>query len=281
MNNERVSVIMPVWNAGSGCLAAINGVFGQTWPDVELIIIDDGSDDGDTAPGLVVVQAVARSRGQNVRVERIAHAGCSAARNRGLELATGRFIAYNDADDISDPGRLAAQVQAMKREPWAVGCYTGIRLSTGAVVEGQKYSRLAMLAGHGLAATSALMVDRARAGDIRHRDDVVDLGYKLEVTRLGPLAVVREPLVTYRVGQGVSARRGWRANRAIDVATFLRELDWAMLVNRGAEIAELRRSLRRVNGALRIGRLLGVRGAKGGAAVDRVARLMWPPVGVR
>jgi hypothetical protein len=118
-------------------------------------------------------------------------------------------------------------------------------------------------------------------GDLRHRDDTIDGGYKLEVTRRGPLAVVREPMVTYRVGGGISARRGWRANREIDVATYMRELDWAMLVNRAGEIAELRRSLRRVRGALRMGGWLGVRGALGGAVVDRVARLLWPPVGAR
>jgi len=281
---QRVSVIMPVWNCGAGCLAAINGVLLQTWRDVELIIVDDGSDDGDTGKteaGLMVLQAVAESRGLNVRVERIEHAGCSAARNRGLEVATGRWVAYNDADDISAPGRLEAQVRAMEREPWAVGCYCGVKLSTGVVVEGQEYSRGKMLAGYGLAATSALMVDRERVGDIRHRDDTMDGGYKLEVTRRGPLSVVREPMVTYRVGGGISALRGWRANREIDVATYMRELEWAMLVNRAGEIAELRRSLRRVRGALRMGGWLGVRSAMGGAVVDRVARLLWPPVGVR
>jgi hypothetical protein len=61
----------------------------------------------------------------------------------------------------------------------------------------------------------------------------------------------------------------------------MRELEWAMLVNRAGEIAELRRSLRRVRGALRMGGWFGVRGALGGAVVDRVARLLWPPVGAR
>jgi O-antigen biosynthesis protein len=91
--DTRVSVIMPVWNRESSIAAAIRSVLAQTHANFELIVVDDGSTDGTreaVAPFLV---------DPRVRWIEGAHGGVSAARNRGLEVASGEVIAYLDSDN--------------------------------------------------------------------------------------------------------------------------------------------------------------------------------------
>ena len=105
-----VSVLMPAYRRENYVGEAIASVLGQTVADLELIVIDDGSDDGTAA----VVSAVADRR---VRLLRQDHRGISAALNRGLAAARGRLVARLDSDDIWLPDMLATQVAALDRNP--------------------------------------------------------------------------------------------------------------------------------------------------------------------
>jgi hypothetical protein len=111
----QVSVILPVRN-GADCVArAIDSILGQTFRDLELIVIDDGSTD-DTA---AVLEGLATANGDErlrvVGLER--NRGLAAALNHGLSLARGRYVARQDHDDISLPDRLAAQVRHLDAHP--------------------------------------------------------------------------------------------------------------------------------------------------------------------
>ncbi|MEO0818180.1 MAG: glycosyltransferase family 2 protein [Pseudomonadota bacterium] len=101
-----VSVIMAAWTAADFIAPAIQSVLAQDHVDLELIVVDDAS--GDTT-----VQA-AREAGAGdprLKVERLdVNGGPSAARNRAMDLATGRYIAVVDCDDSLEPGRLSALV---------------------------------------------------------------------------------------------------------------------------------------------------------------------------
>ncbi len=107
---KRVSVLLPVKNGLPHLANALASLVMQTHPDVEILVIDDGSDDG--GPQLMASQTLS-----NVRVVRSNGQGLAAALNTGLRLATGAFIARQDADDWSHPERLARQFQYLLAHP--------------------------------------------------------------------------------------------------------------------------------------------------------------------
>ena len=96
-----ISVIMPVYQAGPFLRDSVRSVLGQTFPDFELILVDDGSTDG--SAGLCDTLAGEDSR---VRVLHKKNGGVSAARNDGMDLAGGEYIYFCDADDTIAPDAL-------------------------------------------------------------------------------------------------------------------------------------------------------------------------------
>ncbi len=102
-----VSILIPCYNAERWLAATLESALAQTWPAVEIIVINDGSRDG----SLAVAQQFA-TRG--VRVIDQPNAGASAARNRGLREARGAFIQFLDADDLLSPDKIAAQVELLR-----------------------------------------------------------------------------------------------------------------------------------------------------------------------
>ena len=107
----RVTVLLPVFNAGRYVAAAVESVLAQTLTDFELLVVDDGSTDGS-------MEIVDRFRDPRVRVIRNArHLGFADALNVGLREARGVLIARQDADDLSAPRRLERQVAAFHAQP--------------------------------------------------------------------------------------------------------------------------------------------------------------------
>jgi glycosyltransferase involved in cell wall biosynthesis len=95
---STVSIIIPCYNHGAFLDEALAAAFTQTWPDCEVIVVDDGSDDGSTQ------QAFARLEDDDrVRVVRIPHSGLPSARNAGIEAARGQYVFTLDADDRIGP----------------------------------------------------------------------------------------------------------------------------------------------------------------------------------
>jgi glycosyltransferase involved in cell wall biosynthesis len=98
-----VSVIIPVFNAERFVREAIDSVFAQTGRPLEIIVVDDGSTDG-------TANAVRACEEAEVRYVAQANAGPQVARNHGVRLAQGDFIAFLDADDIWEPAKLEVQL---------------------------------------------------------------------------------------------------------------------------------------------------------------------------
>lgn len=92
-----VSVVIPCFNAGAYLLEAVASARAQTWSSVEVVVVDDGSDDAET------VEALARVEQEGSHLIRIAHAGPAAARNAGIEATRGAYIFTLDGDDRMDP----------------------------------------------------------------------------------------------------------------------------------------------------------------------------------
>jgi teichuronic acid biosynthesis glycosyltransferase TuaG len=107
-----VSVLTPAYNSAAFIGETIESVLRQTWSDLELLIIDDGSSDGT----LDVAHAIARG---DARLKSFSspHGGPAAARNVGLEHAGGRFIALLDSDDVWEPRYLSEQLSLLYQHP--------------------------------------------------------------------------------------------------------------------------------------------------------------------
>ena len=114
-----VTVLMSVWNSPLTELQqAIDSILGQTFSRLEFLIMDDGSTD----PEIPVYLQQYSEKDFRIRVIREQHRGLTATLNRGLELASGRFIARQDADDWSHPERLDRQVSFFRDQPEAILC---------------------------------------------------------------------------------------------------------------------------------------------------------------
>ncbi len=109
---DTVSVIMPTYNCGSYIAAAILSVMEQTYPQWELIIVDDASTD-DTATMVRPFLTDPRIRYIPFETNR----GAASARSEALALARGRFIAFLDSDDTWHPQKLERQVNFMHSHP--------------------------------------------------------------------------------------------------------------------------------------------------------------------
>ena len=101
-----VSIIMPVFNGASGINHALDGLCGQSWQNLEIIIVDDGSTD----ETVKIARNRAASDPRIQIIESDANHGAYPARNTGMAAATGDFITVHDADDWSHPHKTAAQV---------------------------------------------------------------------------------------------------------------------------------------------------------------------------
>ncbi|MBI3572977.1 MAG: glycosyltransferase family 2 protein [Candidatus Kerfeldbacteria bacterium] len=106
----RISVVLPLYNAGPYLRPAIDSILNQTYSDFELIIIDDGSTDGSD-------KVIASYHDPRIRVYTQENKGVMASLNRGLELSRGQYIARMDHDDVSDPRRFQQQVEFLDSHP--------------------------------------------------------------------------------------------------------------------------------------------------------------------
>ena len=121
MNTPTVSLIVPCFNRPTLLAKAVISVKCQTYSSWELIIVDDGSGPDTLAylDGLVA--------DERITVIRSDHRGTAVARNRGLDQATGEYIAFLDSDDCLWPDYLARQVEGLEAMPGIDWSYTGFR----------------------------------------------------------------------------------------------------------------------------------------------------------
>ena len=121
-SRARVSVVMPAYNAAATLQASMDSVFAQTHADVELIVVDDCSKD---ASWEIIRETAAREPGV-VPIRMAKNGGVAAARNAGIEAASGTHIAFLDSDDRWRPGKLEAQLAHMAATGSAIS-YTAYR----------------------------------------------------------------------------------------------------------------------------------------------------------
>jgi len=128
-NNIPVSVVIPTFNRATIVVRAIESVLAQTYKDYEIVVIDDGSTDG--------TDRALRPYEGRVRYFRQENAGVSAARNAGVAVARGQWIAFLDSDDEWLPQKLEVQMASIAKHPQLVAHVTNalMHLPDGSTID--------------------------------------------------------------------------------------------------------------------------------------------------
>jgi glycosyltransferase involved in cell wall biosynthesis len=122
-----ISVVIPTYNRGQQTIVAIESVLSQTYPNFEIIVVDDGSTNGS---GGVIQRFISQTNGDHqILFLSQPNQGASIARNTGIAKARGEYIAFLDSDDLWVPEKLKWQVQAFEQLKNMCGvCFTDARL---------------------------------------------------------------------------------------------------------------------------------------------------------
>ena len=199
-----ISVVMPAYNAEHCIGDAIQSVLSQTYPNFELIVVDDCAQDQTAA----IVQAFADTDDRIMFLRNQQNSGASVSRNRAIAAAKGEWIAFLDSDDMWRADKLEQQVRFLRYHPEARLLYTA---SAFMDEQGNRFShvmqakplttRSLLLKGNIISCSSVLvrkedMLKHPMAGDRMHEDYVT----WLQILEETPYAYgINEPLLIYRL----------------------------------------------------------------------------------
>jgi glycosyltransferase involved in cell wall biosynthesis len=234
---DRVSVVIPAYDAESFIEETVDSALAQTHSNVEVIVVDDGSTDG-------TLDRLARF-GHRVIVYSQSNAGVSAARNAGVLRATGAWIAFLDADDVWLPNKLEWQLSAADT-PWvytnrynigARGDVPEVQSEITPMHDGDVFEPL-LLEGNFITMSSVMMrrdLYEQMGGFFAGLAGAADWDLWLRVAARYPARCCHEPLIRYRFHAAGMSRndRKMRRERELVVARALalergRALDWTM-----------------------------------------------------
>ena len=203
-NQPLVSVIIPTYNRAQILRETLDSVLAQSYPAIEIVVVDDGSTD-DTAA--VVAQYAGRARHIRQRNQ-----GVEMARNKGIRVSTGDYLTFLDDDDLMLPSKIERQVEVLNSRPEVglVHCRyhyvdeDGNHMeTTGRLPEGDV--RKPLLWGCFPWSGGPLIRRECfdHIGEQEHRDWYGDWGMWLRIALAGyPFACVQEPLGCYRIVRG-------------------------------------------------------------------------------
>ena len=202
-----VSVVIPTFNRAHLVQDAVRSAAGQTVAPTEIVIVDDGSTDDTEA----VLDGMASRLPVPLVYVRQENAGGNVARNRGVKIARGAYVAFLDSDDVWHPEKLEKQLAALGALPGAGAVYCGLReveVETGRVLSEPKRAYPAgdlfspLLVSDVTAPTSTYLVKRSIMEAAGHFDETLearqDWDMWIRVARQAPIAVVPEALVDFR-----------------------------------------------------------------------------------
>ncbi len=207
MRVPEVSVVIPAYNAERTLGETLASAVGQTFEDLEILVVDDGSKDA-TAD-------IARGDGdERVRVLSTPNRGVAEARNLGIGEARGQFIAFLDSDDVWKPSKLERQVTLLRARPEVGLCFTaamrgdaeGRPIAAMPVSERRDYCEALLLHSMVAGCISSGVVRRDLALDLGGFDprfsQSADWDFWLRLSRVTSLAPLADPLLVYRTHAG-------------------------------------------------------------------------------
>lgn len=205
-NNEAlVSIIMPAYNCEKYVAQAINSVVDQVYKKWELLVLDDGSKDN-------TLQIIEKFSQNDSRIKVLTNGkniGVSATRNRGIDIASGDWIAFLDSDDMWKPEKLAKQFEIVEKES-AEFLFTG---SSYINEEGKPFKGIfevpeevtyKKLRNQNVISCSSVLLKKKYFENIKmEKDDMhEDYAVWLRILKLGVVAFgVNEPLLIYRISR--------------------------------------------------------------------------------
>ncbi len=198
-----VSVIIPTFNRGWVIREAIDSVLNQAFGSFELIVVDDGSTDN--------TRDILAEYKDRITLIKQRNRGVSAARNRGMDTASGKFIAFLDSDDLWLPQKLNRQIEFFDSNPEALICQTqetwlrdGVRVNPGKrhrKISGMIFEPSLRLC---LVSPSAVMIKRALFDEVGFFDESLpaceDYDMWLRVGYKHPIFLIDRPLIIKRGG---------------------------------------------------------------------------------
>ncbi len=281
MGDPLISVIVPAYNSGPLLDETLASVLDQTWKQREVIVVDDGSTD-DTPARLA-------RYGPALRTVRQENRGTGAARNAGLRLARGAYVALLDHDDLWAPTKLEVQVDVARRHPTSglVACdgeeFEGTHVRSTQLMFGPLATRMAaapthevtadayaeLLLGCPISTGGQTLIRREVFEQVgpfsERRDESVDYDLWLRIARDLPLTFHRDALVRWRYhpgsDSGPSLLRPLRWG-LMDLPVLQRHLTYARPEHRAAVRAALKRRAQLAPLAVRQGCEGGMRAAR-------------------
>jgi glycosyltransferase involved in cell wall biosynthesis len=109
--NPKVSIVIPVYNGADYLREAIDSALAQTYPDIEVIVVNDGSDDGG------MTERIAHSYGARINYCYKENGGVASALNAGIQMMSGNLFSWLSHDDVYNPEKVAAQVAELLKLP--------------------------------------------------------------------------------------------------------------------------------------------------------------------
>ena len=222
-----VSIVVPVYNAEKYIEQTISSVLDQTMEDWELILVDDVSKDNSAR---IIEQLIRDHPERRIRLIRNeTNAGAAASRNRGVDAASGRYIAFLDADDLWYPDKLAKQLQYMEKHQAAL-VFTSYEygneeaVPTGKVVRVPQTLTYSQALSRTVIFTSTVLIDTVAIGkprmpSIASEDTATWWNIlKTGVTAYGldqPLAIYRRPAASLSSDKKEAVRRIWNLYRQV------------------------------------------------------------------
>lgn len=207
MQEIKVSVVIPSYNAAAYIVGAVESVLAQTFRDFEILVIDDGSTDN--------TKKVLEKYGEPVQYIYKSNGGVSSARNFGIEKARGKYIAFLDADDVWVPKKLEKQIAVLEANEKIGLCYAAAEkvdenLQTIGRIEARAYEdycealllNLNIVAGSCSSAVIRREVAQRTNGFDAKFSTCADWDYWLRLSLLTEFAPITDFLVKYRVVAG-------------------------------------------------------------------------------
>lgn len=164
-DNNSVSVIIPVYNSAKHLAEAINSALGQTYKNIEIVLVDDCSTDDSVR----IIKEYSAKFPNIVYHYLETNSGAAVARNKALQLAKGRYVAFLDSDDIWYPQKTQKQL-TLAAEKDAAFCFSAIEImdDAGRLVKPRRdvppTADYAFILKNTVIATSTVLIDRKVVG---------------------------------------------------------------------------------------------------------------------
>lgn len=214
-----ISVVIPAYNAEKTIEKTIQSAITQTYSDIEVIIVDDYSQDGTVK----IATAYAKKDNRIKIFQNQANRGVAFARNRGVGEAKGDWIAFLDSDDQWDSSKLEKQSDILKKNPSCLLCFTGAAFENDeetrcnyrlSVPQKVKYQDLLK---QNLISCSSVLVKKEELVKFPMKSDLMiheDLATWLKILKGGSEAIgIDEPLLIYRISPYSKSGNKLRAAR--------------------------------------------------------------------